>query len=163
MNRTIHDKNEIIQHEDYAEIVLYDIKKNEKARTLIDLEDIDKISDYKWSTRPDGYVIAHVNGKTTRLHRFLMGESNLKVDHINRNRLDNRKSNLRFVTDTQNAQNRKSGLSVWYKSSRDRWVSTINVNKKRVWIGSFKNKEEAQKAKIEATNKYFGDYSPLEF
>ena len=48
LDRTIYDPNEIIEHEDYAEIILYDKQGKETARALIDLDDVDKVKDYKW-------------------------------------------------------------------------------------------------------------------
>ena len=54
--RTKFDPNEIILRDDRAEIVLYDVHNQEKARAIIDLEDVDAISSTKWYQRPDGYV-----------------------------------------------------------------------------------------------------------
>ncbi|MDD4804793.1 MAG: hypothetical protein PHN69_06540, partial [Candidatus Pacebacteria bacterium] len=49
LNRTVYDPNEIIKHDDYAEIILYDIDNKEVARTKIDLDDVDRCSKYKWN------------------------------------------------------------------------------------------------------------------
>ena len=58
----------------------------------------------------DGYAIGHVHGKKVRLHRYAYGEENIPpgkdLDHVNGNRLDNRKCNLRPCTRAQNAYNR---------------------------------------------------------
>src|SRR4051812_25890520 len=109
------------------------------AYTLIDEEDYENINKYKWSLS-DGYAISWKNG---RMHRFIMNaEKGQIVDHINGNKLDNRKSNLRFVTASQNAQNRpkKEGCSskyigVTYNKNEKKWrcncakFSAINFDK----------------------------------
>ncbi len=48
LTRTMKDKNEYVLYQDYAEIILYDKNKNEKARVVIDLDDIEKCKEYKW-------------------------------------------------------------------------------------------------------------------
>ena len=60
--RTQYDKNEIVVYDDYAEIIIYDKDCNEKCRALIDIEDVDKVKDYKW--RYSGrYILTTVNSK----------------------------------------------------------------------------------------------------
>lgn len=76
------------------------------------------------------------------------------VDHINHNTLDNRKQNLRLVTNAENGQNRKgthrnskSGVrGVYWETGKRCWVARITMNKKRHLIGIFKEKEDAIKA-----------------
>ena len=99
--------NEIIIYDDYAEIILCDIKLNETARTKIDLEDIEKCNKYKWCLKGDGRVHGNINGKKILLHRFIMNAKDKEIiDHLNRNPLDNRKStNLRICNIQQNNMN----------------------------------------------------------
>lgn len=74
---------------------------------LIDSEDYYKIKQYSWCKQGHGYVHAWIKGKYIKLHRFLTNPpKNLQVDHINRDKLDNRKSNLRFVNNRENSSNR---------------------------------------------------------
>ena len=103
--RSMFDMNEIIEHDDHAEIILYDKYGNETNRTLIDLDDVDKIKNIKWCYHNgDGYVDST---KVGSMHRFIMNcPKDMVVDHINRDRLDNRKTNLRICTIQQNAINR---------------------------------------------------------
>ena len=136
-----------------------------------DLEDYDKIKDYYWNNNGnDEYFRSTINKKTVLLHRFIMGlsnDSNLVVDHINtHHREDNRKSNLRIVSNSENQMNHKlfknntSGTSgvVWLKKS-NLWRSRIEINNKSITLGYYKNKEDAIKARKEAEEKYFGEHS----
>ena len=92
------------------------------------------------------------------------------VDHINGDKLDNRKVNLRIITRQQNNMNKSSrknstskyiGVSFYNKTKR--WVAEIRVNDKRVYIGSFLNEEDAAKARDIATLEHFGEYGRLNF
>lgn len=87
----------------------YDVKGKE---FYFDLDDYDKIKDYYWSVNNNGYVTTSNNQK--HLHRTIMNVDNkqwtcVQVDHIHGNdtRNDNRKSNLRIVTPSQNGMNKK--------------------------------------------------------
>ena len=71
IRRTNKDPNEIIVHEDYAEIILYDKNCNEKDRALIDLDDVYKVKQYKWCLDAYGYVRGGKD-KKIQLHRFIM-------------------------------------------------------------------------------------------
>lgn len=78
---------------------------------LIDEQDIDLISAHNWRFDPGrrshcGYAKGRVNGKTTYMHRLIVGaQSGQLVDHVNRNLLDNRRSNLRLATRSNNSTN----------------------------------------------------------
>ena len=108
--RTKFDANEIILYEDYAEIVLYDKNNKEKARTKIDLSMVSCVSGVKWYRRPDGYVATnnYKGNGYVYFHSIIIEKTNNKtyVDHINGDRLDNRRNNLRIVTPTQNGMNK---------------------------------------------------------
>lgn len=160
--RTIYDPNEIIEYEDYAEVVLYNKQCEEVARTLIDLEDIEKVKDKKWNIHHNGYVM---NG-TTLFHRFIMDcPDDMVVDHINHNRLDNRKENLRICTKHQNDMNKKilpnntSGITgVSWDKRKNKWRARIKYNQKEIHLGYFNTKEEAAEARKQAELEYFGEY-----
>ncbi len=164
LERTIYDANEFIIKDDCVEIVLYDKECKEVGRTIIDLEDYDLVKDYKWTLDGSGYAINRVGG--IRLHRFVMNASDeFNIDHINGNRLDNRKCNLREVTQQQNCfnltnrgqgNNKRKGVS--YRKDRNKWRAYIVVDNKQISLGSFDTEEEAIEARIEAEIKYFGEY-----
>ena len=162
--RTIYDPNEIVLYDDYAEIVIYNKYCEEVARALIDLEDVDIIKEYKWNLRNnDGYIS---NKKVGLLHRLIMNPDNdMVVDHINHNKLDNRKSNLRICTQQQNtmntslSKNNTSGIAgICWDKLRSKWKSYININSKRINLGYFNTKKEAIEARKQAELEYFGEY-----
>lgn len=74
---------------------------------VVDDSDFEIVSQIKWSIDSVGYPQGRYCGKTIRLHNLLLGKSNRKnqIDHINRNKLDNRRSNLRTVTQKENLNN----------------------------------------------------------
>jgi hypothetical protein len=162
LNRTKYDSNEIILHDDYAEIVIYNNECKEVAKVLIDLEDVERCKKYKWCLKGNGYV--H-NGKI-HLHRFIMDcQDDMFVDHINRNKLDNRKCNLRICTRRQNNFNRgirndnTSGIiGVSFDKRRNKWRSRIQVDKKEKHLGYFNTVKEAIRARKQAELEYFGEY-----
>lgn len=170
VKRTKFDPNEIIIHKDYAELILYDNNGNEKAKSIIDIDDIEKIKNYKWGLDSKGYVKRNnESSKTIKLHNYIMGydcDDNYYYDHIDRNPLNNRKSNLRVCTKQQNTWNRSISSrnttgtpGLYFKKSRNKWTVTFRINGKSIQIGSFKTKEEAISARKEAELKYYGEFS----
>ena len=157
--RTTWDKNEIIDCGDYYEICLYNVKSQEIARTKIDKDDLEKIKNSKWCLMY-GYAISNSNNKSIYLHTFILGKptKGYEIDHINHDKLDNRKQNLRFVTHSQNGMNRKYKGYYWSKSDK-RWHARIIINQKRINLGYFINEQDAINARKIAVEKYFGEYA----
>ena len=93
----------------------------------------------------------------------------MQVDHINGDRLDNRRENLRIVTNWQNQMNRGMTInnSSGYKGVRLRrsgkWEAQIRVNKKAIFLGRFYDKLDAAHAYDDAAKKYFGEFARLNF
>lgn len=133
-----------------------------------DLEDYDKIKDYCWHKDKHGYVVAHIrkSKKYIKMHQLIFNNVDKFIDHINHCVYDNRKINLRVVTHSQNMSNKKihsnnnSGITgvCWHKAS-NKWWAYISKNKQRIDLGYFNNFEDAVKARKEAEEKYFGEYS----
>lgn len=140
---------------------------NTGEKFYFDLEDYDKIKDYCWRAEYKDCIKAlraSINQKSVCMHQLLGFKG---YDHIDRNELNNRKFNLRPCNSTQNSQNKSlqsnnssgvSGVS-WHKNSQ-KWHSYITVNKRRINLGFFINKDDAIKARLNAEVKYFGEFAP---
>lgn len=167
LERTQRDGNEIIIIEDIAYIVLYNKSSEEVARTVIDENSVEMIKDYKWCLDGKGYVITTINNKNIYLHRFLLNCNDVDkvVDHIDGNPLNNKKSNLRIVTQKENRMNNSleghgssKRVGVCYCKREKKWRATIQKDYKVYYLGYFHTEEEAIKAREEAEIKYFGEY-----
>lgn len=101
--KSVFDGNEFIEKEDYYEIHF----NNTEEFALISKESFEKVKQYKWHIRPDGYIEAkNSNKENILLHRLVTDFKYETVDHINRKKLDNRLENLREVTVSQNQINK---------------------------------------------------------
>jgi hypothetical protein len=164
--------NPIEYFEDHAEIIILDKNHNEKIRTLIDLDDVDRVKNIKWgciNNRNKNFYIETSNKSVSnrRLHRFIMNAIEGEyVDHINRNTLDNRKCNLRICTNQQNIcncdlpKNNKSGCKgVYWSKDKNKWTVQITINNKTKYIGRYDDYEQAVKARIAAAKQYYGNFA----
>lgn len=140
-----------------------------------DLEDYDLIKDYRWQVDSKTYYVfstdSNRNYSKIKMHRLIMGlypgNENIYVDHIHTERKnDNRKSNLRLATRSQNGMNMEkmpqntSGVTgVSFKKDKGLWVAYITVNARRIWLGSSKDFNEAVELRKNAEKKYFGERS----
>lgn len=168
LDKTIYDENKILYSDGYAEIVIRNIKNADIASAIIDLDDIDIVSSIKWHySKTDGYVYGYVSGKQIAIHRLVTNAPDgHDVDHINHNKLDNRKSNLRVVTHAQNLANRglltsnTSGhTGVYWNKDRSKWQVQIRVNGKNKCMGRYDKLEDAVIARKIATQKYHGEFA----
>lgn len=122
---------------------------------------------YKWVICVAGYSF---NSKIGLLHHQIIGkpEKGYEVDHKNRDRLDNRLCNLRIITHHQNCMNmsKPSNNTSGYKGvswnkNRNKWVSYINFNNKRITLGYYDTPEQAALKYNDAAINYFGEYANL--
>jgi hypothetical protein len=116
-----------------------------------------------------GYNRIRVYGKKYRSHRlawlYMYGVFPAMIDHINCIKDDNRISNLRECTTSQNSANRpafknnKSGLKgVYFHEKNKKWEARINVNKKLKYLGCFLTKEEAYEAYCKVAKEHHGEF-----
>jgi hypothetical protein len=167
--RTRFDENEFVIYQDYAEIILYDKYGVEKGRTIIDLEDVEKCKKYKWYMKNCNnklYVIGRIDGKSTRLHRYILDfYGDLDIDHKDGDGLNNKRNNLRIATRQENMMNQRvlpknntSGhIGIWFNKKNNKYTSQIKVNRKGIHLGEYSILEDAIKARKEAEIKYFGE------
>lgn len=136
---------------------------------FVDLCDFDKIKDISWSVRINSVGMKELCGwnpetkKTTRMH-IVLGFPN--HDHIDRNELNNCRSNLRPATIQEQIWNRSKAkgkssnvVGVSYYSKNGKWVAELSYNYKRIFRKYFNTEEEAILARLNAEVKHI----PLEF
>ena len=103
------------------------------------------------------------------MHRHILSApAHLTVDHINRNRLDNRRCNLRLCTVAENNCNRFVVLSPTSRfkgvTRRDNlWVASIHPSGNRLRLGSFAVEEDAARAYDVAAKKFYGEFACCNF
>lgn len=97
-------------------------------------------------------------------------DNDLVVDHINGNTLDNRKCNLRLITQSQNTLNQLSSkngsskyIGVYYHKITKKWAATIGINGKSTYLGVFDREQDAALARDYATKKYYKGFGRLNF
>lgn len=150
------------QNLESCEVIAYRMRRSGKIKcyeeidVLVDEEDADWICQYRWRVTPNGYVVRGMRNKEgkyylLRLHRQIMKRhgllkyhdyfENLEVDHINHNKLDNRKSNLRVCTSAENKRNRssKNGDLRGIQRTERGYRVTIYIDGQAIYIGTFPN------------------------
>lgn len=113
------------------------------------------------------YVGFFSNRKIRTIHREILNPPPGKqVDHINGNGLDNRRSNLRLATKSQNMANvrltksNKSGVKgVHWRNREKRWVAQLTFQGKTTQLGYFRNIQDAQKKYDDEALKFFGEFA----
>lgn len=113
-----------------------------------------------------GYIKLGFNGKWVLAHRLAWRLSKGEwpegeIDHINGNPSDNRISNLRVVTRSQNVMNTRRGNGVCWHKRNKAWQVLIKAGGKSHYIGLFKDRAAADSAAVEAINRLHGDYANI--
>lgn len=153
-----------------------EIKLTQDKVALVDDEDYDYLMQWKWhilNQTHSSYAVRNeiINGKrqSIRMHRIIMNTpKGVEVDHVDRNGLNNQKSNLRNCTSTQNKCNSqyklpKSGFIGVHTHKNGHIMAYISVKNKQIHLGCFKTIELAAKARDEAAIKYRGEFANLNF
>jgi hypothetical protein len=155
------------------------IRLTEGKCAIVDQKDFYWLNNFDWFTRRNNksfYAVRLDNDcakwpTMVSMHRELMNSpEGFFVDHRNTDTLDNRNSNLRLATRSQNQWNRRktkntssqfTGVSFYKRHGN--WTACINVAKKRIFLGYFNSEVEAAKAYDEAAKKYHGEFAQLNF
>lgn len=150
------------------------IRLSREKQALVDDDDFDRLVGYNWFLGNNGYAVRNArseNGKKTQIymHRVILGTpEEKKTDHINENKLDNRKVNLRACTVSENHWNKgahkdsKSGLKgVFFHKRTGKWEAQIMALGKRYHLGYFFEKERAAVEYNNAAIKLHGEFAKL--
>lgn len=152
--------------------------------TIIDDQDFEWLSEYKWRLNTTGYAgrtqylgggRKNIKQRYLAMHRAILERYGIdiqdkQIDHKNQNKLDNRKENLRVATPSQNCINRfvKEKNTSGYKgvtrhlSPRQinpTWIAQTKVKGKYVYFGTYKTREEAASAYNKGMQEHFGDFA----
>lgn len=150
---------------------------------LVDAEDYAVVAAQKWfAERAYGGKIwyaacgARVKAgrsgqRLKRLHQVILGErAGFQIDHVNGNGLDNRRSNLRWATVSEQMANRRFTKphssrfrGVWWDKATKRWAGQIGHNKKNIHLGKFSEEEDAARAYDAMARKLFGEFAVVNF
>jgi hypothetical protein len=145
---------------------------------LVDDEDYEYLSQFKWSADKKGYAVRRIQHParpdkqaTLRMHRVILGldfDDPRMGDHDDGNKANNRRYNLRIATSSQNQQNKGANRNntsgykgVSFEKRKQRWVANIKVQGKKKYLGSFKTPELAHSAYCAAAIQMHGEYARL--
>ena len=154
-------------HEDCILIPL-----SQGKHAIIDSRDLSLVDGYKWYATKNShgfYASAWNSGRAIYMHRLILPAGDgLTPDHINRNGLDNRRSNLRLATGTQQVANTRlrsdntSGYrGVSWDKLHSKWTADIYAYGKRYHLGRFASAASAARAYDEAAQELFGEFASL--
>lgn len=152
------------------------------ARTQVDDADFEMLNARRWQYGPGGYAVTNFSRRGAKprgsstwqiaMHRLLLDVAvGVSVDHINRDKLDNRRVNLRVASMSQQMANTKlnvrntSGFRGVTKNRKgSTWKATIGhkpAKHRKLYLGNFTTAEDAARAYNRAAKKLFGDFAQL--
>jgi hypothetical protein len=144
---------------------------------IVDGEDYEELSQHKWYGTEKGYATTLVfnAGVAVRMNRKILGltDRSMVSDHINRNKLDNRKCNLRAVTPQQNNMNTppqttnttgfKGVYEAKYVDGTPYYIAQIRFNGEQYYLGAYVTAKEAAHAYDNKAREHFGEFAYLNF
>lgn len=135
---------------------------------LVDDEDYERCIQYRWNVNrldyPTRGVKTDKGWRSITMHRFIMGFPKTIIDHINRNPLDNQKSNLRFCTHKQNKANTRQHIQKKYKGVckyRAKFIARLYHNGASHNLGVYKTEKEAAIAYNNFAKQVHGEFAYL--
>ena len=144
---------------------------------IVDSNDYEYLSQWKWCCSEDGYAVRSEKSnerknnirKQIKMHRVIMNPiSKINIDHIDGDKLNNCKHNLRIATTSQNGMNRKKSANctskfkgVYWNKTEKKWKVTIRSNSKYYHLGYFKSETEAAIAYNNKAKELHGEFANL--
>jgi hypothetical protein len=143
-------------------------------QAAVDDEDYQEVIKHNWYCRKIGkaeYAATSINGKFHYLHRFIIKpQAHEIIDHKNRDGLDNRRSNLRICSRSENNANsigkggsKTSKYKGVYKHAKGKWQAELRVKGVNHYLGLFINEEDAAKAYDNRAKELFGEFAYINF
>lgn len=149
-------KMEVFQFDSFS------VLKNKNLEILVDHDIADDVCNRMWCEDSGGYAVANIGRSVIRLHDYVMAKTHRSkphgcfVDHINQDKHDNRRTNLRFVTPTENSRNvpiranNTSGITGVSKTKYGSYRAYVTIRQKQINLGHYQTIEEAASARLEA-------------
>lgn len=160
---TMSGKHNVIEHDNYNVIEI--INKDKVISVMIDKEDTDKITKSKWSLCGDTNYNYIFNATINKyLEDYIMSNDDRKANRIlfiNGNSLDMRKDNLKCISIKEYKHlnryksNKSNVIGVSFDKSKNKWKAYISVDTRFISLGTYADKNDAIRARIDAENKYF--------
>jgi hypothetical protein len=159
LERTTYDGNVIEYKGSWVAIYTTDRYGNRNGMVSVDVADYPKIEGMKICKTRNGYAVTRLGNRVVSIHRLILDVPHgFDTDHINHDRLDNRRGNIRICTPSQNNMNKKTAGITWDKK-RQKWVAQINLHGKTVNLGRFNSKDTALAARKQAEKRMFGEFA----
>lgn len=168
--------NECFQNPETMTYVQLELCGNhsEGKSCLVSKDSLSFVLKYKWYLGKDGYPITHGTidrrrqfGRGRKMHKLIMPKINkgYVIDHINRDKLDNRLFNLRICTQKENSYNtsRKSNKYKGVRKIGNKYKAAISKDGKNYEIGSINDEQTAAKIYDLMAEELFGDYAGKNF
>lgn len=168
-SKNIHEKKEITRNKKDQAVIMLKDKYDKILECIVDDDTWHDLTKYSWYFNDKNYVRGYVKGKRCLMHRYLCGiDLVYKIDHINNIPYDNRRSNLRYVGDSENAYNKikKKGCSskyhgVSFHKQKKKYHAYITKDKKRHHIGYYDNEIDAARAYNIQAKILYGTFAKL--
>lgn len=162
--KTCFDSNEYEITNEGVWIYCFNRKQEPSGKFLIDLDDLERVISKKWRYWKGNYYTG--NFRPISIYRFILNATEEQtIDHINGNRADNRKQNLRFVSQQQNTinkaiqKNNKSGIAgVGWDKNRNKWFAEIRFEGTKCYLGRYKLLEDAVFVRYQAETLLFKEF-----
>lgn len=147
---------------------MVEIKLTQEKVTIVDDDTLEEILNQKWCFLKAGYAVARIKNQFVYLHRIITSaKPGEHVDHVNGDKLDNRRANLRIATHKQNMANRKkqvnnrSGFKGVQRNGKKGWMARLKTGGISYYLGTFKTPEDAATAYNFKAIEIFGEFAQL--